>query len=447
MIEEILTTANTFTHNLFNFSKIGLDYQLIITDVWLETFAEINQKQINFNQWQHFIKVWCKTFDQKFTQKFGSENAAKIQGQFLNTVINHLPYQEQSLRELLRIGELIYKIPTDIISYFYQDKIKMGITPKTEIYRENKMVLYRFNSQSPSLKIPVLIIYALVNRPEILDFQKGRSFIANLIKFGFDVYLIDWGYPTYEDRYLTLDNYINDYINNCVDIIRNIYQQQQINLLGICQGGTLSLCYTSLYPEKVKNLITMVTPVNFYVSEGLLNIWSGYNLGSQAVDIDLMVDMLGNIPGSFLSLTFLMLKPLQLGVKKYIDLMELFESEDKLINFLTMEKWVFDSPDQAGEAFRQFVKDFYQGNKLIYGNLEIGKKRVDLSKINIPVLNIYAQYDHLIPPNSSLALEKYIQSYDYQTLSFPVGHIGMFVSSRVQDSLTAKISQWLNTRM
>jgi polyhydroxyalkanoate synthase len=232
-----------------------------------------------------------------------------------------------------------------------------------------------------------------------------------------------------------------------VDIVINISQQEKINLLGICQGGTFSLCYASLYPEKVKNLINMVTPVDFHTNEGLLNVWSGCNLGSQALDIDLMVDMLGNIPGNFLSLTFLMLKPFQLGVKKYVDLIEIFDSEDKLINFLTMEKWVFDSPDQAGETFRQFVKDFYQKNKLIKGELGIGKKQVDLGKINMPVLNIYAQHDHLVPPASSIALEKYVSSLDYKFLSFPVGHIGMFVSSKVQNSLTPKIAEWLKNRI
>ena len=132
-----------------------------------------------------------------------------------------------------------------------------------------------------------------------------------------DVYLIDWGYPSRGDRWLTLDDYINGYINNCVDVVRDRHNLEQINLLGICQGGTFSLCYSSLYPEKVKNLITMVTPVDFHINEGLLNVWGGCTQGSKAVDIDLMVDTLGNIPGDFLNLEFLMLKPFELGFQKY----------------------------------------------------------------------------------------------------------------------------------
>lgn len=253
----------------------------------------------------------------------------------------------------------------EIFSRLREENIQIGVTPKEEVYLEDKVVLYRFKpvetGNSASLHIPILIVYALVNRPYMVDLQEGRSLVANLLKLGLDVYLIDWGYPSRGDRWLTLDDYINGYINNCVDVVRDRHNEDRINLLGICQGGAFSLCYTSLYPEKVKNLIVTVTPVDFHIKEGLLNVWGGCTLGSQAMDVDLMVDALGNIPGDFLNLEFLMLKPFQLGIQKYIDLLEIIDSEDKLVNFLRMEKWIFDSPDQAGEAYRQFMKDFYQG--------------------------------------------------------------------------------------
>jgi len=335
----------------------------------------------------------------------------------------------------------------DFFRHLREEDIQIGVTPKEEVYREDKVVLYRFVSKVEySLNIPILIVYALVNRPYIVDLQEGRSLVANLLNLGLDVYLIDWGYPSRGDRWLTLDDYINGYINNCVDVVRTRHNLEQINLLGICQGGAFSLCYSSLYPEKVKNLITMVTPVDFHVNEGLLNAWGGCTLGSQALDVDLMVDTLGNIPGDFLNLEFLLLKPFQLGVQKYIDLLENIHSEDKLVNFLRMEKWIFDSPDQAGEAYRQFMKDFYQANKLIKGQVEIGKKRVDLGNIRIPILNIYADQDHLVPPASSMALETYIASVDYTVCSFPVGHIGMYVSSKVQRNLPPTIADWLKAR-
>ena len=329
-------------------------------------------------------------------------------------------------------------------SNFKEEDIQIGLTPKKEVYREEKIVLYRFEPVvKEPLNIPILIIYALVNRPYIVDLQENNSFVYNLLKLGLDVYLIDWGYPTRADRWLTLDDYINGYINNCVDVVRNNHGLEKINLLGICQGGTFSLCYSSLYSEKVNRLITMVTPVDFHIPQGLLNLWGGCTLGSEAINIDLMVDANGNIPGEFLNLEFLMLKPYQLGFTKYIDLLEIADYEQKLINFLRMEKWIFDSPDQVGEVYRQFMKDFYQENKLIKGELKIGDKQVNLNKIQMPILNIYAEKDHLVPPSSSLALEKYIATDDYTVLSFPVGHVGIYVSSKVQRDLPLTIVNWL----
>lgn len=329
-----------------------------------------------------------------------------------------------------------------------EEDIKIGITPKEEIYREDKVVLYRFQpAVEKPLSIPVIIVYALVNRPYMVDLQEGRSLVANLLNLGLDVYLIDWGYPSRGDRWLTMDDHINGYLDNCVDAVRAKHGIDKVNLFGICQGGTFSLCYSSLHPEKVKNLVVTVTPVDFHQPNTLLNMRGGCTMGSEALDIDLMVDALGNVPGDYLNIEFLMLKPLQLGYDKYLDMPDIMQDEKKLVNFLRMEKWIFDSPDQAGETYRQFQKDFYQQNKFIKGEVVIGGQRIDLKNVTMPVLNVYAEKDHLVPPESSLALEKYVGSQDYAVRSFPVGHIGMYVSGKVQRDLPPTIADWLKARM
>jgi polyhydroxyalkanoate synthase len=333
------------------------------------------------------------------------------------------------------------------LSRLREEDIQVGVTPKEVVYQEDKVKLYRFQPKVENpFPVPLLIIYALVNRPFMVDLQEGRSLVANLLKLGLDVYLIDWGYPGRSDRYLTLDDYINGYVNNCVDFLRNSYNLDKINLLGVCQGGTFSLCYSSLYPEKVKNLVVMVAPIDFEQKDCLLNMRGGCSLGSEALDVDLMVEALGNIPGDFLNLEFLMLKPAQLGYQKYLDFPAIMGKEDKLVNFMRMEKWIFDSPDQAGETYRQFMKDFYQDNKLIKNEVMIGDKQVNLSNITMPVLNLYAEKDHLVPPVSSLALQQYIPSGDYTVQGFPVGHIGMYVSGKVQHDLPPIIADWLKAR-
>ncbi len=326
-----------------------------------------------------------------------------------------------------------------------EDDVQFGPTPKEAVFRNDHVVLYRYLPKTEKrLKTPLLIVYALVNRPYMVDLQEDRSLVRALLDEGIDVYLIDWGYPGPAERWLTLDDYVNDYVDSCVEYLRDHYQVPKINVLGICQGGALSLCYTALHQDKVKNLTTMVVPVDYAVeatqTTGLLNAWT------QGLDVDEMVDALGNVPGDLMNFGYLMLRPFQLNLGKYLGLTDVFDDEMKLINFLRMEKWIFDSPDQAGEAFRQFIKDFYQQNKLIKGEVVLGDEKVNLQNITGPVLNIYAEQDHLVPPASSVALKRYVGTSDYTVKSFKTGHIGMYVSGKVQRDLPVTIAGWLRER-
>ena len=355
-------------------------------------------------------------------------------------------HPEDMVHELVELNRKVAK-GIENLSHIRNEDIRVGFSPKEEVYREDNIALYRYTPvvEKP-FHVPLVIVYALVNRPYMVDLQENRSMVRNLLNLGIDVYLIDWGYPSRGDRWLTMDDYINGYINYCVDTVCQWHGVEKVNILGICQGGTFSLCYTTLHPDKVKNLVTMVTPVDFHVREGLPNLWAGCELGPQGMDVDSLVDAFGNIPGEFMNLGFLMLKPFQLGLGKYLEMIDILDDEQKLESFLRMEKWIFDSPDQAGETYRQFMKDFYQENKLIKGEVKIGSETVDLRKLRVPVLNVYAEQDHLVPPESSIALKHYIGSTDYTLKSFPVGHIGMYVSSKVQRDLPPTLSQWLTAR-
>ncbi len=321
------------------------------------------------------------------------------------------------------------------------DEVAIATSPKTAVYAEDKLTLFHYDRETEStFKTPVLVVYALVNTYKMLDIQPDRSYIRNLLGAGLDVYLIDWGFPTQSDRFLSMDDYVNGYINNCVDVIRKKNRVEKINILSICQGGTLSVIYSSLYPNKVKNLVTHVTPVDFSTNDGLLFRWS------KDMDFDLLVD--GNhglIPGSFLNEGFDMLKPM-MKVQKQQALTNSLDDKDKLLNFLRMEKWIAESPDQAGECFRQFMKDLYQGNKLVKGELEVGGKRVNLKNLTAPLLNIFATEDHLVPPAATKPLNDLVGSTDKELYSFKGGHIGVFVGGKSQKELAPAVTEWLKKR-
>ena len=320
-------------------------------------------------------------------------------------------------------------------------EIETGVSPREAVHQEDKLTLYRYRPRVETPHpVPLLIVYALVNRPYMMDLQEDRSLIRGLLDAGLDVYLIDWGYPDAADRTLSLADYIQRYIGHCVDFLRERRGRDAINLLGVCQGGTLGLCFSSLYPEKIRNLVTMVTPVDFHTPDNLLTHLIRH------VNVDLLVDTLGNLPGQLLNFTFLSLSPFRLTGQKYVDLIDILDDARALKNFLRMEKWIFDSPDQAGEAFRQFAKDFFQQNKLIKGEVNIGDRRVNLGNVAMPVLNVYAAQDHLVPPAASKALAGCCGSRDYTELCFQGGHIGIYVSGRAQREVPPAVAAWLLAR-
>jgi len=352
-----------------------------------------------------------------------------------------IPFQMRPDEIVQEISDFNSKLAQGLNTLSEIGELEDGISPKDAVYKEDKMVLYhyrpRVKKQNP---IPLLIVYALVNRPYMADLQEGRSMIQGLLDAAVDVYLVDWGYPDAGDAYLTLEDYINGYIDRCVDVIRDEHGLDKINILGICQGGSFSLCYTALHQEKIKNIITTVTPVDFHTKNDLLSKMVRH------VDIDLLVDTEGNIPGDDMNSAYLSMKPFQLMGQKYVDLVNILDDTEKLRNFMRMEKWIFDSPDQVGETIRQFTKEFYQENGLVKGTAKIGDDTVDLENITVPVLNIYARDDHLVPPDSSKALGGCISSKDYTELEFPGGHIGIYVSGKAQAMIPPAVGQWLDER-
>ncbi len=319
--------------------------------------------------------------------------------------------------------------------------VEIATTPKTAVYTEDKLTLYRYDRKTDAtFKTPILIVYALVNTYKMLDLQPDRSYIKNLLDNGFDVYLIDWGFPTKSDRFLNMDDYVNGYINNCVDLIRKRNRVEKINILSICQGGTLSVIYSALYPNKIKNLVTHVTPIDFSTNDALLFRWS------KDMDFDKIVEGFdGLVPGDFLNQGFDMLKPM-MKIQKQQTLAASLDDEAKLTNFLRMEKWISESPAQAGACFREFMTDLYQKNKLVRGELEVGGKKVSLKNLTSPLLNIYATEDHLVPPAATIPLNDLVGSKDKELYHFKGGHIGVFVGGKSQKELAPAVVSWLAKR-
>ena len=321
------------------------------------------------------------------------------------------------------------------------DAVEVGTAPKELVWECDKVKLYHYIRESPAkCKIPVLVSFAIMNRQDVLDLQPDRSLIRKLIERALDIYIKDWRYPTPADRYLTMEDYILGYLNDAIDFIRKRHKVPKIHKMGICQGGLFSMIYAAIHPEKLQTLSTYVAPYDFRDANcNMLYKWTKY------VDVDTMVDSNGLISAEMLNSAFSMLKP-SMELSKFFGVMDMMGDKDKLMNYLRMEKWKNDCPDLSGEMYRKYIKDLFRDNKLINGNFELDGKKVDLKKMTVPFLNIYATEDNIIPNESTKAVMDHIGSTDKQLYAFPGGHIGVFVGAKSQKELAPSVAKWVIER-
>ncbi|MGZ4962209.1 MAG: alpha/beta fold hydrolase [Limisphaerales bacterium] len=324
------------------------------------------------------------------------------------------------------------------------ERVKKGVTESKIIYEEESVtVLHYVGSKAPKYKTPLIFIYALVNRPYILDLKKGRSVVAHFVDRGFDTYLVDWGIPTYADRHHSLDDYINGYMINVADYICERTGTKQASVLGYCMGGTMSTMFTALYQERVKNLILLAAPVDFSARDNLLSIWSQ----PENFDVDNFIAAFGNCPAEFLQGLFLQLRPVGNLIEKPIRFAENMQEDKFLADFFTTETWLNDNIPIPGEIYREFVKYLYQQNLLAKNRLRVGQKIVNLRDITCPVLNIMADHDDLVSCSQGLPFTDLVGSEDRKTLLLKGGgHIGLAIGSKAQHEIWPQACEWLAKR-
>jgi len=316
-------------------------------------------------------------------------------------------------------------------------------TPKEVVWTRNKTKLYRYISDQPKKhKIPLLLVYALINKPYILDLTKGGSLIEYLVERGFDVYLLDWGTPGYEDKHMKLDDYIMDYIPRAVRKVMRRSKVEEVSILGYCMGGTITSAFAALHPDlPIRNLIFMTSPFDFENSGTY-----GAMLDERYFDINKVVETLGMIPPEMIDYGNKMINPMGTNFGPFISLYERAGNENFIKSFKLLRKWLNDGILFPGEAYRQWIGDFYQKNKLIKGEMVIRGQKVNLKNIKANVLNLAGQHDLIAPPHQVEALMNAISSEDKQFKVLPVGHTSITYGSQATKITYPTISEWLKER-
>ena len=358
------------------------------------------------------------------------------------------PPQEETTRHIRKepilpeeIQEGYRKLEKARSILYTASNVGVGETPSEVLVETRAYRLLHYQQMvTKTAKTPILVVYALINRSYVLDLQPDKSWIRSLLGQGFDVYLIDWKAPTVADKYVSFDDYVNCYIDDCVEAVLKKTKVDKLTLHGYCMGGTMSTMYTALHQEKVRNL-AVIAPVIDTENDSTVIA----NLAKN-IDVGKILQVTGNLPCEQMYALYSTLKPFKQGVNKYFNLVQNIDNEQFVGNFLRLEKWLYDTPPIAGETFRQWISDIYQKNLLVKNELKLRDKLIDLSTIKVPLLNIVADEDHLVSPQCSAPLNDVVSSADKRLMRFQTGHVGLIASLYSQNNVLPKIGQWLKAR-
>lgn len=340
-------------------------------------------------------------------------------------------------------GRYIEGVKAIVDSY----NIPVGLTPRKKIWQLNKAKLYYYESTKPPAErypIPLFLVYALINKPFIFDLAPGRSFIEYMMDEGFNIYLLDWGVPGQEDQNILFDDYVTEYLSRAVRKMLRFSGAEAFSMLGYCIGATLATVYAALYPDvPLRNLILLTAPIDFsHQPEGSMAVW----LEEGRVDLDGLINEMGNIPGEMIALWAKMLKPMENFLGAYVTLFKQMDNPTAVRGWQAINRWVEDVIPFSGSAFQQFVTEYLRGNELVRGQHKIKGAYVDLSRIQANLLNIVAQYDHLVSQSQSESIMERVSSEDKEIRVIPSTHVGIMASRRARYKLWPDLMEWLSMR-
>lgn len=320
-------------------------------------------------------------------------------------------------------------------------------TPKQLVWTLNKAKLYRYTPRLPKSErhpIPLLMVFAIMNRPHVLDLRPGHSFVEYMLNKGYDLYLLDWGAPGPEDKDLNFDDYALEYLPRAIRKFKRISGSEEFSMLGWCLGALICTIYAALRSDDgLRNLILLTAPLDFSEADA-----SGFSrwTSDPSFKPEAIVKAFGNVPGEMIDSGAKMLKPIENYIGTYTNLWDNIENSSKTTAWHAMNTWVRDTIPMAGAAYQQLINDFYKENKLVKGILRIRGEHVDLAQLKANLFNVIAESDHITPPCQSEGIMDLVGSEDKQVFRVRGGHIGIMAGRGAEKNTWPHLDEWLANR-
>jgi polyhydroxyalkanoate synthase len=345
---------------------------------------------------------------------------------------------EQALRAPVRALEL-----TNIL--LTTDDAVVGATPREIVWTHRGVTLYRYRSSNRSHAVPILLVFALINRPEIFDLRPGASLVEYLLEEGFDLFLVDWGVPDEQDADTGLDEYVCDELHWAIRETLRASGAEELTLMGWCIGATLCAMYCGLdrgsEQTPVRNLVLLTMPV-----DGRGSTYARW-VGDPEFDVEMVAEHWRVLPGRAVDFANKMLKPVTNFYTTYRRLAQgVFEGTARKEAYQPMAKWVADNPPFPGRAWSQWIRWMYQDEALVAGRIRLRGRRVDLRRVDQNLLVITAGADHIAPRAGTMPIFDLVTSDDVTHIDRPGGHIGLIAGSAARNQIWPEMAGWLAER-
>jgi len=326
-------------------------------------------------------------------------------------------------------------------------KAAIAQTPKQLVWTLNKAKLYRYVPMAPvgqRHRIPLLLVFAVMNRPYILDLRPGHSFVEFMLKKGYDLYLMDWGAPGPEDKNTDFGDYTLEYLPRAIRKLKVVSGVEEFSMLGWCLGALIATCYAAMRPhDGLRNLILLTAPLDFSDKEGITFArWTA----EPNFDVDKVLQTFGNMPPEMIEYGAKALKPVENYIGNFLRLWDNLDDPKVVEAWHAMNTWVTDNIPMAGGTFRQLVVDLYRHDRLMKGEWVLRGERVDVGKIRANLLTVIAEGDHITPPCQSRTIMGRVSSKDKELFSVPGGHIGIMAGSGASKVTWPHLDGWLGSR-
>lgn len=410
----------------FNAARLGTVYGFAYMRGFLNALYDTRQGDV--------YSKWLSSVDKEFEAALKSGGFARILSDYVDSMIG--------LRRMFRDAGC----PVDYLDGMFDAYVHnmmvfanlpggFDLTPSDVVLSNGKTRLLHYRVDGQKKGAPVLVIYAPINRYHILDIAPEKSVVRKLASGGLDTYLLDWGHPGPGDDSLSLADYVG-YVETAVDFIKKSSGSDKVSILGYCWGGITALIYSALHKDSVSRLALMAVPVDTDGDESVLAFWA------RALDSDRIVSEFGHMDGQVLDLGFIMRNPPRFAFDKYVRFFEKMHDGGFVDTFIAVERWLYNTPPIPGNLYRDIVNGCYKQNALFKSEMALDGKKVDLSRIDAPVLVITAEHDDLASPASTLAVLDAVSSKDRQSMSMPGGHVGLCVGTGAHRNLWPKVAEW-----